>query len=1001
MERKRNKNQTDAQKYNKDFEDLSLQIIKNLLGNTNIQINKTQPTKDGGYDIVVEYREHDTIQKVFFECKLRSGNLNLRDISANLIIAFNEGAVALIIITNYDYTDQANENISMFCKKTILNIKIIIGEDIQKICQISDLKIKDELAPIIAPKQTMRKNDYQFLRLDFNQSNLLQQILQKNFLNEQSEDFFIRKTYDKEWKRLYKWIVAGKSVYVKGLLGVGKTSLIKSVVNSLPCRVIHVLATNYTSQSQMLLGIFLDLWGIPLHSIVQQFSDDIVDRIIKTIDKKSDNKKTGLIIRHLLGKTVLAGIADEHYNAFVCDYLIQQLLMHQSHILYVFYFENTERAIEEIQVLLAYIVKIFIKNKISCVIEKNEEEYQAMESSKSNFFNEQLKTAEIYEIPMRYLKQEEASEFIEKELQGFPHRIQQKVLYKGGIRLLTLNILVNYLKEIYADNGMYTRFDHELELFSPNDLPQPIHCILLFYYESFPHLFHYFYLFGGKIPLEWLDELGNGHERIIDKLLSLKFLDIDDNYLLIANQLAKDIIWNLSKKAEYSIRKDAWDILYLLDETDDNILYIECKINAYYYLKMYDKSYNLICLYMKKLRSERQYSSFIKYADFILENSGFDFIPKEQQMTVIISVLETWIIKKEIHLRKANSLLEKFDILLNQFSDTDREKYLTILDYFKSKKYFKNCEFHDSEKISAHYYMKYIESSPVPTKDEWIERLCIVYALSVKEIYGNNCAQDVFSQLFEISPDSFYIRMEFWSHEACMHFYDDPKRSLNAINNILNLHEREYRENYQLPFHEYVDKAMCAFCAKDYKNGLDFSNESIRILEANGIIPTLGRAYNIKGCIMVCLADFDEAERCFKEACFAMDESNYRLYSWRSRLNLLQLEIIHKRNYITNVRQLLDETYYQFKDIYQEKLHALKRDETFITSREYFALLMFGQLYIYLKDDRTDEIANSFLLECERTMYKKHIKELCDTRVKNTYFRNCSYAIEKYLFMVG
>lgn len=1000
MKSRRNKKQTDAQKYNKDFEELSLLIIKNLLGNTNVQINKTKSTKDGGYDIVVEYREHDIIQKVYFECKLRSENLNLRDISANLIIAFNEGAVALVIITNYDYTEQTNENMSTFYNKTILNIKIIIGEDIQKICQISNLKIKDELAKIIVPKQTKGKNQYQFLRLDFGQSNFFQQIFQKNLLHEEAEDFFIRKIYDEEWNRLYKWMASGKSVFVKGLLGVGKTSLIKSVVNDLPCRVIHVIATNYSSQSQILLGIFLDVWGIPIHSIVQQFSDDIIDKIIKTIDEKFDEKKTGQIIRHLLGKTVPAGIADEHYNAFVCDYLIQQLLMHQPHVSYVFFLENTERATEEIQVLLAYIVKLFIKNKIGCIIEKNEEEYQALETNKINFFYEQLKTAETYEISMRYLKPEEARDFVEKELHDFPHLVQRQVLYKGGVRLLTLNILVNYMREIYACKGMHAQFTHELELFSPNDLPQPIHCILSFYYKAFPQLFHYFYLFGGKIPLEWLDELNNNYESIIDKLLSLKFLDIDDNYLLIANQLSMDIIWNFSKGAGYSLRKDAQNILDLLEGTED-ILYIECKINAYNYLKMYDRAFHLIFLYMKKLRLERQYSSFIKYADMILENSNFDFIPKEQQMTFIISILETWVIKKEIHSSKANGLLEKFEILSCQFSDIDREKYLMIFDYFKSKKYFKNCEFHDSEKISAPYYRKYIASRPISDKDEWMERLCIVYALSIKELYGNNCAQNIFSELYGISPDSFYIRMEFWSHEACMHFYDDPKRSLDAINNILELHEKEHRENYQLPFHEYVDRAMCAFCAKDYENGLNFSNDAIRILEANGIIPTLGRAYNIKGCIMVCLADFDEAERCFKEACFSMDESNYRLYSWRSRLNLLHLEIIHERDHIANVRQLLDETYYQFVDIYQEKLHTLKRDETFITSREYFALLMFGQLYICLKDDQTDDIANTFLSEHEKVLYKKHIKELCDKRVKNTYFRNCSYAIEKYLFMVG
>ena len=106
------KHLTDAQKYNTQFEALSTQIVKLFFKDTNAIIKKTKDTKDGGYDILVEYSDGTTTKRIYFECKLRSGNLNLRDIAANLIIAFNEGAVALGIITNYDYTEQSNENIS-------------------------------------------------------------------------------------------------------------------------------------------------------------------------------------------------------------------------------------------------------------------------------------------------------------------------------------------------------------------------------------------------------------------------------------------------------------------------------------------------------------------------------------------------------------------------------------------------------------------------------------------------------------------------------------------------------------------------------------------------------------------------------------------------------------------------------------------------------------------------------------------------------------------------
>ena len=42
---------SDFQKNSSNFEDLCLKIVKKLLGNSLNKIKKTQPSKDGGYDI--------------------------------------------------------------------------------------------------------------------------------------------------------------------------------------------------------------------------------------------------------------------------------------------------------------------------------------------------------------------------------------------------------------------------------------------------------------------------------------------------------------------------------------------------------------------------------------------------------------------------------------------------------------------------------------------------------------------------------------------------------------------------------------------------------------------------------------------------------------------------------------------------------------------------------------------------------------------------------------
>ncbi|EFP62629.1 restriction endonuclease [Erysipelotrichaceae bacterium 3_1_53] len=156
------KKKTIAQKNANTFESLAYEIVSQFFKDTKAQICKTGYSKDGGYDIIVSLQENDITQKIYFECKLRSGNLQLRDISANLIIAFNEGAAALGIITNYDYTYQTKEHVSSFFENTALNIKIIIGTDIQELANRYNLPIPDELSNIISFKKTVNKKNISF-----------------------------------------------------------------------------------------------------------------------------------------------------------------------------------------------------------------------------------------------------------------------------------------------------------------------------------------------------------------------------------------------------------------------------------------------------------------------------------------------------------------------------------------------------------------------------------------------------------------------------------------------------------------------------------------------------------------------------------------------------------------------------------------------------------------------------------------------------------------------
>ena len=380
------KHLTVAQKYNNQFEALSTQIVKLFFKDTNAIIKKTKDSKDGGYDILVEYSDETTTKRIYFECKLRSGNLNLRDIAANLIIAFNEGAVALGIITNYDYTEQSNENISTFYEHTFLNIKIIIGEDIQKLFERYKLTIPAELHDIIASKKTRRKTEYQFLRIDLNKNNIYDQFLNKERQGNLDLIPYIVRKNPTLFNKAKKNITNGNTICIQGLLGVGKTSFIKSLLIQSHAKEIHIVADNYSAQSQLLLCVFLDVWGIPVHNIVRDFSDEIIEKITSIVEEKSKDSRTGKIVKTILNNSELEGVAKENYNWLICDYLINQLMLYKESLKYVFYIENAEKATEEIQNLLLYICKLLKRNNIACIIEKNNSEFEFMESDALDIF---------------------------------------------------------------------------------------------------------------------------------------------------------------------------------------------------------------------------------------------------------------------------------------------------------------------------------------------------------------------------------------------------------------------------------------------------------------------------------------------------------------------------------------------------------------------------------------------------------------------------------------
>lgn len=987
---------TNAQKFSSEFEMLSTQIVSAFFEGTNAEVNKTNETKDGGYDIIVEYNEGNTLKKIFFECKLRSSNLNLRDIAANIIIAFNEGAVGLGIITNYNYTEQSNENIAEFFQKTFLNIKVIIGEDFPEIINRYKLSISPELRGMIGFKKAIRKEDFQFLRIDWSKKNIYRQFIEKGYSSSLTHNSYIVEVNSTLFDNAKHYLENGEIICIKGLIGVGKTSFIKNLLSEIDAHEIQIIADMYNSQSQLLLGVFLDLWGVPLHNIVHGFTDDLVKKITSSIEINS-NSEVSDIIHSLLSNSYLSDIAYENYNWLICNYLIHQIIMHKDNFHYVFYIKNIEYATEEVQNILLYLCKLLNNNKIACIIEKDSLEYEILKSSKVDIFHNGIKKY-IREIPLNYLTSIEADNFVKREMQGYPETVQKCILCKAGVRLLTLNAVISYVKQIYQKD-MESKISEKLEKFSQNDIPSSVNNLLDYYFEIDPELFYYLAFAQGKLPIEWIKLLDKDNDEITEHLIALKFLDYDDSCLVAANDLVRSKLNDFLCQNPYKVKKAAEKILSIVDNFDDNY-YIECKISVYYHLKKYQITYDYINKYMDKLWCDRQFSSYIKYGTMALKILDILNKDAEHQLILLTKLLAAWVVKKQENNLDTELLYERYKELLERAAITTRNEFQIKYDYFISKKFFKNCDFKNAVFITEPYYNKFINDTLDKNKSEWAEKICIVYALGKKELQGNDSALQIFKRLIYKNPNSFFIRFEMLSHQQCMNFFKNPLQALKCSEEMFELFNQNLRDDLPLPYHEYVDRAMCALCAKKYDLALQFSDEAIRILDSNGILPALGRAYNIKGCTKLCQDEMVAAKKYIKDACYIMDEVDYYLFSWRSRLNLILLEIHYPSNHTEykKIKNMLEKTYAQFKNIYKEKINSLALQEEFYNSREYFALLMFGDAYNMLKMKNKvieDQMLSGKILK----NYKAHLKLLTNNAV--SYFTETPYSHKNFIFMIA
>jgi len=593
------------------FEDLSEQIVKHIFKGTGSYIEKTRANKDGGYDIIVEY---STGHKVYFECKYRSKNMNLRDIAANVIIAHNKGAVAMVAFTNHDFTLQADEHLSRFIEKTVLNIKIIVGEDINHLLKKYDINVSDTLSKLIKPLRTYKKRSISVLQIDFTKNNIHEQFIHPLLIGDN-----IDKPQDLTCgKQAYAFTILqdGGALLVSGFAGVGKREFVSSVSDTYNGKPIWIDASLYLTKEQILVDVLLSIWGISTTKIFEEFTNAHIDLLIENLSERISNPKTLEILRRLFGDNRISGVNDEDYNLLICNYISELLEMHQKSFPYLLILENLAYANDEIYTLVSYLIKRVSNKKIPCIIIQDKEEYEAQRSIDFQAVFGSLPS--FTQMTLEAFTKNDAINYIRNNYHSIPEIIANEIVNHVGTRKANLLLFMKFISNLEISTSDYKRISIELQTLQPNSIPTIMSKVLNYYkQQDASELLNLMHLLNGKISEQLCRKITVDHD-FLENLFSAGILLYYRGYYIFANRIISAVINEWSNVNSLRTQYLATDILKVI-EAESNICTPDEHARLLACLRSYDQAINVLLPYIAELENEYQLDALIDAIDILIE----------------------------------------------------------------------------------------------------------------------------------------------------------------------------------------------------------------------------------------------------------------------------------------------------------------------------------------------------------------------------------------------
>jgi tetratricopeptide (TPR) repeat protein len=148
----------------REFEKLAVELVEDGFRIKPDVVRVTRPSKDGGIDGYIDLILANGLggsirHRTLVEAKLRSraGGVGLGTVAATMVVAYNEAAQSLFLVTNGSFTSEALEHISVFLAKTNLAVHLVDGRTVagwvrRNLCRLRISYSPDLLDLLVLPE---------------------------------------------------------------------------------------------------------------------------------------------------------------------------------------------------------------------------------------------------------------------------------------------------------------------------------------------------------------------------------------------------------------------------------------------------------------------------------------------------------------------------------------------------------------------------------------------------------------------------------------------------------------------------------------------------------------------------------------------------------------------------------------------------------------------------------------------------------------------------------